>query len=178
MKILAFDISSSSTGYSVLEDKKLKKYGLIELSSKSSHGKKLYDFEQELVKIILQENPDLIIIEDIFKGRNANTFKVLSLFRGVAIKAIYGIIKDDPISLMASEARSLVGCPNSKEEAFDFVIANFKVKFDFDKHNDIADSIVLGLAGHILKSRGIDAKSIRSAGRKKRRRRKRNKKSV
>jgi len=148
MKILSFDISSKSTGYSVIRNGKLIKssLGLVTTNSKYPFGKRLQLFEEELKELIGKHKPDVVVIEDIFKGINVRAFKTLALFRGVAIKAIYDMMDEDPISIMASRARSLVGVKNKKQKAFDYVIKKFGLKLDFKKDNDIADSIVLGLA--------------------------------
>lgn len=177
MKILAFDISSRSTGYSVFKrDRLLKKScGIIKLNPKHSHGKRLQHFEQSIKEIIRYHNPDEIIIEDIFKGRNIATFKILSLFRGVAIKAIYDELEKDPTSVMASEARKIVGVKNDKEEAYKFVVEKYNLfDYKFNSHNDITDSIVLGLCGHIMQKNGIDPEQLKKT--RKRKRRKKSKK--
>lgn len=180
MKILAFDVSSMSTGYSVINNGRLLKgsLGMIQPNPRRQYGERLQVFESELKKIIQKHNPDIIVVEDIFKGRNIKTFRSLAMFRGVAIKAIYDETMKDPVIIMASEARSLVGSENKKEKAFEFITSKFKLDLDFDTQNDIADSIVLALAGHIMDKKGIDAKSIQNTRRKKKRKRKRNKKSV
>ena len=88
MKILAFDISSISTGVALIKDGYLiKKYcSTIQPNPKKSMGERLTYFVYELAEKIDQHKPDLIVIEDIFRGRNIKTFKVLAQFRGVAIQ--------------------------------------------------------------------------------------------
>jgi Holliday junction resolvasome RuvABC endonuclease subunit len=122
---------------------------MIKIKAKNLYGERLIQLEKGIKKILKKYKPDCVVIEDIFKGRNANTFKILSLFRGVAIKIIYEFIKQDPLSIMASRARSALGIKNHKEDAFAFIVAKYPtLGLTFNKENDIADAIVLGLAGY------------------------------
>jgi Holliday junction resolvasome RuvABC endonuclease subunit len=149
MRILAFDISSVHTGVSVCQD------GYIDLSSvctidpsvKYSLGQKLLYFEKAVKRLIKKHTPDEIIVEDIFIGFNPKSFKVLAMFRGVAIKTIQEKTGKDPHSLMPTEARRIVGIRYKKEEAFADATKLFGLKdWDFTKTNDMVDSIVLGMA--------------------------------
>ena len=180
VKILGLDISAVSTGYSVMNRGRLVKSvcGMIKPKPRRPYGERLQTLEAEIKKLIRDNNPDEVIIEDIFKGRNAKTFKILSMFRGVAIKAIYDEMEKDPLSVMASQARALLGIKNTKEDAFDFINSKYKLNYDFEEHNDITDSIVLSLTMHQIKKQGIDEKSLQNIGRRKKRKRRRNKKGV
>ena len=150
MILLALDISSQSTGYAILEDGYLcpDTIGMIKIKAKNLYGERLVQLEKGIKKLLKKYKPDYVVIEDIFKGRNANTFKILSLFRGIAIKTIYEFTKQDPLSIMASRARSSLGIKNHKEDAFAFIVTKYPaLGLTFDKDNDVADAIVLGLAG-------------------------------
>lgn len=179
-KILAFDISSVSTGVAVFNKGRLLKSSLtlIQPNPKKQYGERLVHFQDEIRNLIHKHNPDVVTIEDIFRGRNILTFKSLAMFRGVAIKTIYEEMGKDPVNIMAAEARSTIGVGTSKEEAFNAIVKKYTLQFDFDKDNDIVDAIVLGLATHNLLKQGIDERSLQRTRRKKRRKRTRNKKGV
>ena len=134
MKILGLDVSSISTGYCIINNERLSKSkcGLIQPNPRKSYGERLYTFETQLREIILKYKPDEVILEDIFKGRNIKTFKSLAMFRAIAIKTVYEELGIDPISLMASEVRALIGIKNTKEDAYDFIIKKYKLT---DKKN-------------------------------------------
>lgn len=180
LTVLAFDISSVSTGYCFLVDGYVSKQncGRICPNAKKSMGERLTYFAQHLKEIIKKHNPECVVIEDIFKGRNMATYKVLAQFRGVAIQTIYSAIQADPISLMASEARGLLKIKNTKEDAFNHINKKYKLKYTLEEHNDITDAIVLALASEEMEKQGKDEKSIRSARRRKKRKTRRNKKGV
>jgi len=146
MLILALDISSVGTGFSTLVDGHIDAYGIISPNKKLSLGAKLLYFEKEVKYLIKQYKPDYIIVEDIFCF-NKVSFKCLAEFRGVAIKAIYEAYGKDPYSIMAVEARKIMGVGTKKEDAFIGItkLCNLK-NFDFIRDNDIVDSFCLGLA--------------------------------
>jgi Holliday junction resolvasome RuvABC endonuclease subunit len=149
-KVLGLDVSSSCTGYCIVEDGYLLKNTINTIipNEKSSLGQKLVFFEKVLRKIISKYNPDHIIIEDIFKGPNAKTFKTLAMFRGVAFKVVFEKIKKDPICVMPTEARKMVGVNGiTKEDAFEYIINRYNfTDYIFDKDNDKTDAIVLALS--------------------------------
>jgi Holliday junction resolvasome RuvABC endonuclease subunit len=153
MRILGLDISSTCTGVSVINDGYLDFNALdtIEPSDKFSLGQKLLFFEKAVKKLLKKYRPDCVVFEDIFKGPNAKTFKLLAMFRGVAFKAIFEVLKFDPKSIMPTEARKLVGASGvKKEDGFAFVVKKYNLtNYKFEEHNDIADAIVLALARHI-----------------------------
>lgn len=151
MKILAFDISSVHTGVSICQDGYLDitSVGTIDPPAKLSMGEKLVYFEKAIKRLIKQHVPDEIIVEDIFIGRNAKSFKVLAMFRGVALKVIYEKTNRDAYSLMPTEARRIMGIRCKKEEAFEDATKLFGlINWNFDKTNDMVDSMVLAMALH------------------------------
>lgn len=181
IKILGLDISSRKTGVAVISNGRLSKKSLttIEPNSKKSYGERLSYFREELQKLVSKHNPDYIVVEDIFKGRNINTFKILAMWRGVALQIIYECTGKSPIILMPTEARAMIGAPTSKEDAFDFIINKYKLTdFNFDDHNDMVDAVGLASAMHTMIKQGIDEKSLSDSRRKKRRKRRRSKKSI
>lgn len=174
MIILAIDVSAISSGVAVLDDGYIIHYSLIKPKAKNSYGERLTYFANAITNLVKEYNPNEIIIEDIFKGRNQNTFKILARFQGVAIQRIYELTNKDPYLLTAVEVRKKIGCGQDKEEAFKYIKKKFKLKkFNFDDHNDIADSIALGLALEKV----LDEKSISGTGSGKKRKSRRNKKS-
>jgi Holliday junction resolvasome RuvABC endonuclease subunit len=172
-KILALDISSVSTGHCIVHNGRLVKstLGTISNDPKICLGKKLVRFEEEITKLINKHKPDCIVIEDIFRGPNIKTFKTLAMFRGVCFKVSFSILEKEPISIMPSEARKIVGVDGiTKEDGFDFVVNKYNlVKYDFLTHNDISDSIILALAYYKAQKEGIVIGASKKKRKKKRR---------
>ena len=175
-KILGLDVSSASTGHCVINNGRLIKssLGTINPDSKKTYGDRLKYFAQELSVLLKKHKPDKVIIEDIFKGPNVKTLKTLAMFRGVCFLTVFNEIGQDPICIMPTEARKLVGVGGtSKEDGFNFVIKKYAFSdYEFDKDNDITDAIVLGLSCYEMEKQGITEKDLRKKKKKKRRKRK------
>ena len=144
--ILALDISSVSSGWSLMLDGQLRMdaYGIIAPPKKESLGHKLLWFESAVKELINTYHPDQIIVEDIFCF-NKVAFKCLAEYRGVAIKAIYESTGRDPYSMMAVEARKVIGVGCKKEQAWAGAVELFGLgkEWDFERDNDVVDSFVL-----------------------------------
>lgn len=152
--ILGLDLSLNSTGYCILYDDKIcpDGYGIISFKSGGFEGKKLHSLEKRIRKIINTHKPDFLCIENIFKGRNINTFKTLSMVRGVVYKIAYEKgLEDKTFCISAVQARKIIGCGKKKTEAFAYISKRYKkFEFNFDKHNDIVDAVGLALACYML----------------------------
>jgi Holliday junction resolvasome RuvABC endonuclease subunit len=179
MRILAFDISSTSTGYALIIDGYVSKklVGVIG-PPKKTFGEKLDFFAKQVKKLIKKHKPDHIVCEDIFKGPSVLVFKILAGFRGVFFQKVFETTGQEPMSIMASSARSLLMIKNTKEDAFDVINVEYRLDYVLEKDNDKTDAIVLGLAATKIQEEGLDEKSLSSSRRRRKRKRKRNKKSV
>jgi Holliday junction resolvasome RuvABC endonuclease subunit len=149
MKLLSLDISSKCTGWSVWENGTLDGYGVIETKSKDGWGKRLTEFRESLNSVFEDYSPDSIVVENIYRGPSAISFKVLAFFHGVAYNIINEKLKCEPRLLSVSETRSLIGRPlgitcKSKEQAFHIMTETLGfVNWDFKSTNDIVDSFAL-----------------------------------
>lgn len=155
-KILALDISSVSTGYAFFDNTQLIEYDSIITSKWKRHSERLYHFEQKIDYLLQKYSPDFVIAEDIYKGRNVKTHKILSLYHGIAYKLCFNYTKDDPIVLYSGEIRSSLSKAynvslkkkgvKDKLLTFDFINKLLNLNFTFEEHNDITDAIAIGLA--------------------------------
>lgn len=159
--ILALDVSSSSTGYSVIKGGRWRKesenlYGVIKTKSKDTLGERLSQFRQEIVDILKLVKPTHVIIEDVFCGRNVKTLKLLARFNGVAVESVRTICKVEPVIVMPSTVRAFLKCGRKKEECFAYIVNRYSLDWKFSKMNDVADSIALGLYlhGSLKKAKG------------------------
>lgn len=115
---MGIDISSRSTGWSVIEGDKLIKYGKINPSGKMTTAQKMYLFSVELRKVIDEHQPDEIAIEDVVQVRGVSVLKLLARFNGVAIIESYRHLQRDPTLFIPSEWKKLVeGCTGSSKKA-------------------------------------------------------------
>jgi len=94
MKILGID-PSTSTGWSLLEDGKVIKYGIIKLE-KVSIGERLLTVSKSIKKIIKETKPDLIAVEDIIMAiSGVKTLTLLARISGCIIKECYEEVGDN-----------------------------------------------------------------------------------
>lgn len=91
MVILTLDISSSATGWSVARDGKLEGWGKYIGKQNISKGQKLFEFSEWIESRLKEINPDIILIEKPFRGRNGNVFAYLSKFVAIVECAVYRI---------------------------------------------------------------------------------------
>lgn len=156
-RILSLDISSVSTGYAIFDNDQLIHYGIIDTSKIKKHSERLFNFEIQLKDIIEKWDPEVIAAEDIYKGRNPKTHKILALYHGITYKLCFQYLESDPSVLYAGEIRSIVGNAynailkkkgvKDKELTFAFIKDKYSFSsFEFKKHNDITDAIAIGLA--------------------------------
>jgi Holliday junction resolvasome RuvABC endonuclease subunit len=144
-KLLSFDVSSVSTGYSLFEDSELKDCGAIRLSGTLGRQDKLYVFQTNVQVLLRLYEPNEVVIEETYL-KNVRTLKTLTRF----VTAVEMVCYDShitPVFLNTMTVRSHFGL-KKKEEVFDYVKDKYKVKlkkYDFDSGNDITDSILQAL---------------------------------
>jgi Holliday junction resolvasome RuvABC endonuclease subunit len=151
MLILGLDLSSSLTGWSIIDDEqKLIAFGKIELSK---YKKKKFPLEYikvlyaEIQKIIQIYNIDKCVIEDTF-ARNISTIKVLCRVRGIAEAALINNGIYDISLINASSARKTVfdNGKLTKEECYEKLKLMYPDKDFFENGYNISDAIVLSLS--------------------------------
>ncbi len=150
--VLGLDVSSRLTGYAVLRggrwNKSASSYGVIKIPAGLSLPRRLVYFRNEIQQLIRRVRPTHIIIEDVFRGRNVATMKLLARFNGVAIEISRRQLRKDPQTALAVEVRALLGCGRTKEEAFSFICAKYNLDWSFNKMNDVTDALALALYRH------------------------------
>lgn len=109
-KLLALDVSTTTTGYVVMDEKlNLLKYGQFNIADRS-----LTDIQyttvitKEVFKLVKEfKNTDLII-EDVFVGFNPKNFKTWCRVHG-GVGMSWAVNHNEPHFMMAKEARPRVG---------------------------------------------------------------------
>jgi Holliday junction resolvasome RuvABC endonuclease subunit len=147
MKILGLDLATCS-GFAIINEKEeILLSGTYQLYKKDSHHHKLIDFKNFINNLISINQPDIIVIENVFQGVNCITTAFLNQLRGVAISSIP---QDKELLLVsASSCRKYVlGKGNlSKKEVFQTINERFNLNYSFSRDNDITDAILLSLYG-------------------------------
>lgn len=156
MKILAFDQSSRTSGWSVFEDGKLIEYGKFTFSDED-FGKRLEKIRNKVSDMIDKYQPDEVVFEDIQLqaqgntynyGNNIATFKKLAEVFGV----IYELVTERGLSnraVLSTVWKGKLGLLHGygqkreaqKQEAQSWVKENYNIKATQDE----ADAICIGI---------------------------------
>lgn len=95
MKILGLDIASN-TGWCILNDGKLEKYGVIHIPSEMNLCQRISFFEMNLKQILNENNVDFCCIEDVILGiSGAKTLAYLGRLNGVALLTCYNKVNNN-----------------------------------------------------------------------------------
>jgi Holliday junction resolvasome RuvABC endonuclease subunit len=88
----------------------------------------------------------MVILEDVYYIKNIKTYKELCFLSGTVQATCYEHVGNNIFVLPTTFVRSKLGV-KSKNEVFELIVDKFNLKgFVFDTHNDICDSIALGLS--------------------------------
>lgn len=124
--ILAFDQSSTKTGWAQFEDDNYISSGVINLSHiKNDSTERLLEMCDAICKHIEDIRPDLVVIEDIFDKNNVAVLALLARLQGVIMFRCFKI--GIPIKILAPKTwRKIVGIKKkdrngAKEEAVQLV---------------------------------------------------------
>lgn len=108
MKLLALDVSSRNTGWTVMEAGVVTLTGDISPPASADHPEKLNMFRSAILEICAANTPEKICIEDVWAGKNKLTYKILSLYHGV----VYQLVAELGVTIQVmtpSRFRRLVG---------------------------------------------------------------------
>lgn len=152
LNFLCLDLSLDRTGWSRFKAGELYDYGTINCNGKDfRHIDRLLCIVAYIRDLLAEFPMDCVILEDVHYGASVSTFKSLCELRGLVLAESYEFIGHDIFIFPTSHPRSCFEFNGqkvkSKEEAFDYVASLYKKEnFNFKDHNDICDSILLGLS--------------------------------
>ena len=141
MKILSLD-QAKTTGFVIFEDSNYKIHGLIK-SKKKDYNEVMFDIANQIKRLIIEHQIEVVIIEDIQQMRNVQSFKKLAQLQGILYLICHELdIKYHTIAsptwrkILNSKARKR---DELKLEAMKYV----KERFKFDVTNDEADAFCM-----------------------------------
>lgn len=149
MTILALDISTTSTGYSIFDSKKLIAYGVI-----APTGKVLTRIEKiadEINLLMLEYKPDIIYAEEpepAFVKNNIDVYRKLTFAHG-AISIVLNHYSKEMQLCSSSHWRKIVGIKTGRGisraqlKPLDIAKANELFKLN-TQNDDLADAILIG----------------------------------
>lgn len=148
-KLLALDTSTTSTGYALYVDGKLKDYGSLDFDQKTASDVRFEQMINAIYKKIDEVKPQIVVTELTSVTRNAKTQRNLTMVLG----AVWGkcLLTDTYYhSFRASEWRKLVDSgkkPRKREELKKWSIDKVNSILKTEINNDnISDAVLIGMA--------------------------------
>ena len=152
MVIIGFDPGLSHTGYAVLNKEgnniNLVQCGLISPKRNKSLSERLFTIFSETNKLIEDCNPNLVVIENVFYGKNVQSAIKLGQAKASIMLSSekYNI---DMVDYTPREIKqSIVGNGAASKEQVEFMVKKiFKLDDTMLKRNDISDAIAVAWCG-------------------------------
>ena len=85
MRLIAFDQSSTKTGYAIFSDTDLTRWGVLDYSKDKNVQNRVKEMCLEINKIISKVKPDLVIFEDVNLRTSVKTLIMLAQIQGCKI---------------------------------------------------------------------------------------------
>ena len=136
MKILTLDLSTKSSGWAYGENEQLKQHGCITASSKIIE-QRIIKMRKQIIGLICNYMPDIIIMQEVRPQINSHTNKVLMWLQGVITIAAYECWKKCSIEFVnASEWRAAIkikqGRGIKRDEVKSYDIQYVKNKYNIE----------------------------------------------
>ena len=152
MVIIGFDPGLSHTGYAVLNKEgnniNLVQCGLISPKRNKSLSERLFTIFLETNKLLEDFNPNLVVIENVFYGKNVQSAIKLGQAKASIMLSSekYNV---DMVDYTPREIKqSIVGNGAASKEQVEFMVKKiFKLDDTMLKRNDISDAIAVAWCG-------------------------------
>ena len=156
MKIVGLDIATK-TGISLIEDGKLIKYGMLDIPTEMNLFQRLSFFENNLIRILNDYNPDYVAMEDILLGiSGVKTLAYLGRLNGVAISVCYKKLQNNIQLYMPSEwkANSFEGLNGTSKKV--------EIQIAVCKHFNLIEKDLLSSITKPLDNTNIDLTNVQN----------------
>lgn len=149
IKILSIDQSSVKTGYAIYKDNQLIDYNIIDLSKQKDLEIRFHTMCNELHKLIQDNSPDYVVLEDVALQSNPSTLTTLARIQGAIIQSL--LIYKIPYSIYKPSSWRKVLCFNqgrgiARKELKKQAIQYVKDKFNIETKEDTCEAICIGQA--------------------------------
>lgn len=158
--ILAFDQSTTRSGYSVFIDGKYDHSGLVDKHKNKDLQSRFKEMYEGIHEVIDAEKPDTVVIEDTqMQGGNGATYKILCQLQGAIMGMCYAM--DIMFHVIApSQWRSALkfrqGPKVKREELKSQSIEFAKNEFGIDRYEDEMEACCINAGFHRMRNKEID----------------------
>ena len=154
MKILGLDIATK-TGYSLIEDGNLIKYGMLDLPQEMNLFQRLSFFENNLNRILDDYKPDYVAMEDVLLGiSGVKTLAYLGRLSGVAISCCYKKIQNNIVLYMPAEWKA------NSFNGLNGIAKKVEIQIAVCKHFNLIENELLNVITKPLDNANIDLSNI------------------
>lgn len=137
MKILGLDIATNS-GYCILTDGKIETYGMINIPVEMNLFQRIGFFENNLSKILNDNNPDYVAIEDLIMGiSGVKTLSYLARLGGVALSLCYKKVQNNIALYTPSEWKA------SSFDGLNGTAKKYEIQLAVCKHFNLVENDLL-----------------------------------
>jgi Holliday junction resolvasome RuvABC endonuclease subunit len=146
--ILALDLSTTETGYSICRENRIACFGIIKPSSKLDAIQRSFIIAEDVEKKIVAENIDKIIIEDSYIGFPTSAMLLGKLHGMIAFQS-FRYLQKAPLWITATHVRKVMGIKGikqGKQGKQDIIEVVNHLGFPEVRNDNIADSILLALS--------------------------------
>jgi crossover junction endodeoxyribonuclease RuvC len=149
-RILGIDPGTATVGYGVLglrgrENFRYIASGIIQTSKELSTGERLKIIRTDLLSLIEEYSPDVVVVEAIFFFKNAKTLVPVAQARGVILEAAahggVDVVEYSPVQVKLH----LTGYGRAEKKAVQFMIAKLLGLPDIIKPDDASDALALAV---------------------------------
>lgn len=153
--ILGIDPGTMVTGYGVVQyapphDFSLRECGVFRTSSKQLLGVRVREIYDEVKTVIERFEPDVVVVEDVFVGKNARSALMLGHARGVILLAaeICGV----PVAEYTPREikKAVTGNGNATKDQVAFMVKKRLNLKEIPNPSDASDAVAAALSYSIL----------------------------
>jgi len=149
MRILGIDPGLTKTGFGIIdinnESLSLVDCGLIKPDTKDQLEKRLLTIFKDISKIIIEYNPTIVCIEEVFYGKNFKSALLLGQARGAAMVSA----ASEDVNIFEYSAKkikqSVTGNGNAKKEQVRFMVGSILGIADFNVPLDASDALAIAI---------------------------------
>lgn len=149
MRILGIDPGSNCTGYGIIDKEnellKLIAFGAIKCNSQDSFPQRLKKIKQEIVTLIKNLRPQILVIEGLFYAKNVKSVLKLGHVRGVillaAVEEEIEIFEYSPLEVKSA----VVGYGRAEKSQVQQMVKNLLHLKEIPQPSDAADALALAI---------------------------------
>ncbi len=147
MIVLGIDPGIERMGYAILDDTQIISSGLISTEKNMSNHERFYNIFSDLISLINNFKPELIVTETLFFSKNIKTASTISEVRGI-IKLIAAIFKLQYLELSPLQIKmALTGYGKADKKQIEKSVQMILKLKELPTPDDVIDAMAIAICG-------------------------------